>query len=415
MAATAADIQANTAKRLCTAAKAKTEQEAAEAAEAAHAHTHFPHHRDIVVGIHLLSLWKGLAANRSGPLLRTCNSTGSRTSSRRGGSSSRSRSGSSSRSSSLQETVLPACDLAVSLLKTWPPNIAGPANTTTTTSSSSSGVMPFPGAIPRSDVSGLALSVSKILLLAVQSELQPVSPDPPPSAADARYESQFSASAAVQHLLLLQTAFLCHLLHQQQQGLSPLKAKEAAAVVSGSKHLAAAAAAAEASAFSSSSASGVSQQQQQYPPVPAHHTAVLDMLLVPVDSINMQLPANWSSSADYLIESLATVSEFSLGLYASSAQQGGGAAMISGLPKVPFELCAPLHCMLAEAAALAPDGPLACLHVMMVYIQALSEVYFKVRVGCLLLSFQTNHMRHFPAASLRPPHPTPSLSLTPSL
>jgi hypothetical protein len=178
IAAIAADITANTAKQRRTAAKAKTEQ---EAAEAAHAHTHLPHHRDISVGLHLLSLWRGLAAIRSGLLLRACSNPGSRTNSRPMDSSSRIRCS----SSSLQETVLPACDLAVSLLKTWPPNIAGPAHTSTSSSSSS---MPFPGAIPRSDVSGLALSVSKILLLAVQSELQPVSPaDPPPSAADARF------------------------------------------------------------------------------------------------------------------------------------------------------------------------------------------------------------------------------------
>jgi hypothetical protein len=46
----------------------------------------------------------------------------------------------------------------------------------------------------------------------------------------------------------------------------------------------------------------------------------------------------------------------------------------------PLELCAPLHCMLAEAAVLDPEGPLGILHMSLVFMQALQEGYFKVRL-----------------------------------
>jgi hypothetical protein len=50
---------------------------------------------------------------------------------------------------------------------------------------------------------------------------------------------------------------------------------------------------------------------------------------------------------------------------------------MQGLPNMPVELCAPLHCMLAEAVALAPDR-IVLLHGVLGTMQVLHDVYFKV-------------------------------------
>jgi hypothetical protein len=188
--------------------------------------SHFPNHSDIALGLSLLSFWKTLAANRLGTVL-ACGRN-------------RSNSSSSSSSGSLQATVLPTCDLAVNLLKAWPPKA---------TASSSRGVPE--GAIPRSSVTNLVFIVSGILLSAVRDEL--LLANDPMAAADPGFISRLSASAALQHLLLLHTGLLCHIRHKQQQGLSYLTTLEVAAAVTGSRQLAAAADAAEAALDSSSS------------------------------------------------------------------------------------------------------------------------------------------------------------------
>jgi hypothetical protein len=109
MVAVASGISKSTAQRQ---RKAIKPQSAHEATEAAHARDYFPHHSDIAMGLHLLSVWKGLAENWPGTLMRTTSSTSKGTNGSSSSSSSSSRHGSSS--TSLQETVLPACDLAVS-------------------------------------------------------------------------------------------------------------------------------------------------------------------------------------------------------------------------------------------------------------------------------------------------------------
>jgi hypothetical protein len=212
------------------------------------------------------------------------------------------------------------------------------------------------------------LIIGDMLVEMVHNELIQI--EDPLSAADNAFVGQLSASAAVQHLLLLLMAFCCQRRHKQQQGLSHFKAKEAIAVVTG-RQRAAAAAAAEAtngSSCSSSSSGAVIQQQQQYPAVPAHHTAVLELLLVPEHNLTFPLPSN----EDQLEVVLTTFTELVLGVFKSIPGRRE-----YGLPKVPVELCAPLHCMLAEAAALAP-GSVYSLRAVLVLMQALQDVYFKV-------------------------------------
>jgi hypothetical protein len=74
---------------------------------------------------------------------------------------------------------------------------------------------------------------------------------------------------------------------------------------------------------------------------------------------------------------LSTVSEFVL----MGVQPPGAQARVEALPKVPVELCVPLHCMLAEAVALAP-GSAAVLHMVLMLMQALQDVYFEVGPFC---------------------------------
>ena len=270
MGPTISTLTKNTPSRHQKAANPESEQ---QAAEAAHARDYFPPHSDITTAIHLLTLWKGLAGNwPAGRVLRG---------------------GSSSSSVSLQETVLPACDLAVALLKTWPPDVAVPAAASSDSSSSSGGggggssssgsssrrggSSDVPdGSFSRSSVTDLIFIMSGVLMRVTQGELLLGSINM--TIEEFGLTMVLMHLPSVQHLLLLQTACACHLLHKQRQGLSPIKITAAVAAVSGSKDVVAAAAAAEAAAGSTgSSGSGNSRgaKQQQYLQVPAHHIVVL--------------------------------------------------------------------------------------------------------------------------------------------
>ena len=363
MAATAATVSKATAERH---RKAKQPQTALQATEAAYALSHFPQHVDIAVGLHLLSLWRSLATNWRGKVIRTCSSQGSRGKGSRGSSSS---SGGGGRcSTSLQATVLPACELAVNLLRTWPPNVAASTRSSSSSSRISSSGEPYNGAILRSNVTTVMFITSTLVLGPIHNEL--LVDKSPLSTADAKFARQLSASAALQHLLLLQVAIGCHVVHKRQQGVSPITAKAAAAAVTGSRQLTAAAAAAEAVAVSSSGGGGgggSKQQQQQYLSVPGHHRAVLDLLLVPADSVGSQLRLMIDSFSDFTAEAVGTVIELQHRFPAAGQHS----------PQVPPELCAPLHCMLAEAAALAPAS-LDTLGVLLVFMQTLHGIYFRV-------------------------------------
>jgi hypothetical protein len=192
-------------------------------------------------------------------------------------------------------------------------------------------------------------AVSGLLLVSIRSEL--LHDTAPISIPDAEFVKHLSASAAVQHLLLLQTAFSCRLLHKQRQGFSPIKAKDVVAAVSGSGSIAPAAAAAETVISSSNS----SAKQQQYLSVPAHHATVLNLLQVPADTLNLPPGGrnDVSTLTIHLQAALGAVYEILTGVLGQP--HGQGMYRVQGLPKIPVELCAPLHCMLAEAVALAPD------------------------------------------------------------
>jgi hypothetical protein len=151
---------------------------------------------------------------------------------------------------------------------------------------------------------------------------------------------------------------------------------EAAAAVSTSKDVAAAAAAAEAAAGSNSSSSS-SKKQQQYLLVPAHHTAVLDLLLVPADTLQLP-PVDEESLSHQLQAALGSMQELLSGPLGQP--HGNGMYKVQGLPKVPVELCAPLHCLLAEAAALATDRILL-LHGVLLDMQIMQDVCFGVSHG----------------------------------
>jgi hypothetical protein len=219
-------------------------------------------------------------------------------------------------------------------------------------------------------------AVSSQLSVAMLNEL--LEDSTPLNTVDVKFAKQLSASAEVQHLLLLRVAFTCHMLHKQRQGLSPIKIKTAAGVVSGSKEVAAAAAAAEAATGSSSSREA---KQQQYLPVPAHHSTVCDLLLAPADALTVKYQ-DTTHCCVHLVQAITTVAQVSMAAYNSLEEDGLKVASVSmqlaHMP--PLELCAPLHCMLAEAAALDPEGPLRILHMSLVFMMALQEGYFKVRL-----------------------------------
>ena len=309
MATIAAAIKQKTARRRQTAAHPGSAQ---EAAEAAHARDYLPEHTDINTALYLLSVWKGMLAIWPMKKLRSSStssgSRGKRGSSSRSGNSSSSRAGSGS--INLQETVLPACELAVSILKTWPPNVAGSAVR------GAADVAVPDGAISRSRVSDLMFAVSSQLSVAMLNEL--LEDSTPLNTADVKFAKQLSASAEVQHLLLLRVAFTCHMLHKQRQGLSPIKIKTAAGVVSGSKEVAAAAAAAEAATGSSSSREA---KQQQYLPVPAHHSTVCDLLLAPADALTVKYQ-DTTHCCVHLVQAITTVAQVSMAAYNSLEEDG---------------------------------------------------------------------------------------------
>jgi hypothetical protein len=71
---------------------------------------------------------------------------------------------------------------------------------------------------------------------------------------------------------------------------------------------------------------------------------------------------------------LGTVTEFVL----MGVQPPVQHTRVKALPEVAVQLCALLHCMLAEAVALAP-GSAAVLHQVLMLMSALEDVYFEVR------------------------------------
>jgi hypothetical protein len=219
--------------------------------------------------------------------------------------------------------------------------------------------------------------MSSVLMRVIQSELLLDSSQM--TLEEVGYTMMLMCLPSVQHLLLLQMACACHLLHKQRQGLSPIKVSEAVAAMSGSKDIAAAAAAAESAAASSGSngsSRGAKQQQQQQQQqqllVPAHHTAVLDLLLAPADSLTFRLP-DVRSCADLVYVTFSTGIEFLVGVY----NNPGGMCEVKRDLQVPVELCAPLHCMLAEAVALAP-GSMVIPHMSLAFMRTLQDTYMKV-------------------------------------
>jgi hypothetical protein len=74
------------------------------------------------------------------------------------------------------------------------------------------------------------------------------------------------------------------------------------------------------------------------------------------------------------------MSEFLLGVYNNPVQQGQTMGRVQGLRNIPVELCAPLHCMLAEAVALDPRS-MFIPHMVLVFMEALQDIYFRVS-GC---------------------------------
>jgi hypothetical protein len=70
-----------------------------------------------------------------------------------------------------------------------------------------------------------------------------------------------------------------------------------------------------------------------------------------------------------------------LGVPQTTQQQDPGQDVcwqVADLPKVPVELCAPLHCMLAEAAAFTSTGSIISLHLVLALMQVLQDIYFEV-------------------------------------
>jgi hypothetical protein len=98
---------------------------------------------------------------------------------------------------------------------------------------------------------------------------------------------------------------------------------------------------------------------------------VLDLLLVPEESLTFWLPAEFGSGP-HLEAVLGAYTELAVGVH--TCIRG---FREFGLPKVPVELCAPLHCMLAEAVALDP-GMVYLMRAVLVLMQAVQEMYFQV-------------------------------------
>jgi hypothetical protein len=222
-----------------------------------------------------------------------------------------------------------------------------------------------------------------LLLRAFFGELQK---DQPSSTSDTRFSQQLSESAAVQRLMLISVANACARLHFELGGVSPIRADAAAAAVAGAETPTAAAAAA-AQGTSSTNQGTVARDGKQYIKVPPHHLVVLELLLVPLTGLDPLTPG--ISTADCSVrlqQAVHSTAQFLLqtseaGSASSSSSKGRiksktlGKTM--GLPSVPVEWCVPLHCLLAEAAALAP-GALSTVHTSLVMMLSLQDVYFKV-------------------------------------
>jgi hypothetical protein len=150
-------------------------------------------------------------------------------------------------------------------------------------------------------------------------------------------------------------------------------AKTAAAVVTGSAAVAAAAAAAE------SGKQQQQQQQQRFIAVPAHHTAVLDMLLAPAPADDPVLDGR--PKAKMLQHAMHATIEFLLLLSSDgSSSSSSGSSRRFGkttqLPRIPVQMCLPLHMLLCEAADLAPELP--SMHMALIFQMALLDIYVQV-------------------------------------
>jgi hypothetical protein len=113
---------------------------------------------------------------------------------------------------------------------------------------------------------------------------------------------------------------------------------------------------------------------------------VLDLLLVPEDSLT-HLREHVSSASKYIEPEVGLFAQLALGFYDPGQQQPAGIRRVTRLPNVPVELCAPLHCLLAEAVALAPGVSLPFLNIMLMLVKALQEVYLKVNGSWVLSGF----------------------------
>ena len=67
---------------------------------------------------------------------------------------------------------------------------------------------------------------------------------------------------------------------------------------------------------------------------------------------------------------ISTTVEFLVGVYSTPDQA-------PRKPQILVELCAPLHCMLAEAVAVAP-GSMVIPHMSLVFMRTLQEIYVEV-------------------------------------
>uniref|UniRef100_A0A383W035 MYND-type domain-containing protein n=1 Tax=Tetradesmus obliquus TaxID=3088 RepID=A0A383W035_TETOB len=232
--------------------------------------------------------------------------------------------------------------------------------------------------MPRDPVTAIISAMSDLLVDAVHAEL--MTADSPQSPSEARFAQQLFDSASLQHLLLISVAAECHRLHQQLRGVSLVKAKTAAAVVTASAAVAAAAAAAEAAGSGNQQQHEQPQEQQQQPrylTIPDHHTAVLDMLLAPAAAEELMPGGRPKRQLQY---TMVTALQLLLQPSASgSSSSNRGLRVVTQLPRVPVQMCLPLHLLLFEAAALAPELP--SIHTALIFQLALLDVYEQAKIG----------------------------------
>jgi hypothetical protein len=147
--------------------------------------------------------------------------------------------------------------------------------------------------------------------------------------------------------------------------------------------------AAIAAAAAAAEAAGNNQQQQQqdeaaqrYISVTPHHIAVLEMLLVPAVDDTVTAPGFGKRPKTKLLQyAMHTAAEFFMlintdGSVSRSGNQRFGTT--TELPRIPADWCLPLHLLLCEAVALAPELP--SLHMTLIFMMALLDIYSQVRI-----------------------------------